>query len=149
MTNIRLYVWYQSLNIRLHRLYPKFTKLSPPNVDVDRQEWSRARRSAHSTLAVPKPVPGGPPTVHILDVSSDTPFSTLGTSTNKLMSWIRCFWLGSRPKFVLLGGLQEQSWEPLLYLTGSRSPVHPRCQLTHSNYIIYPTFNCPCLKWAK
>ncbi len=60
------------------------------------------------------PGPGRPPTLHILSPLSDTPISHPGVSSNELMSWIRCVWLGRHAKCALLGGAQDQGWETLV-----------------------------------
>ncbi len=42
-----------------------------------------------------------------------------GVSTNELMSWFRCVWLGKVEKYVVLVCLQEQGWETLSCCRGS------------------------------
>lgn len=102
MTNIRLCLISKSN--RLQRQYPKLTKLSLPNVDTDRQAWSRARRSARSSQTCSWSPPNS---THFGCLIWHTHFS-FWSHTNKMMSWIRCVWLGRHQNLYYWGASKNR-----------------------------------------
>ncbi len=64
-----------------------------------------------STAVFLNPGPGRPPQHCTLSLLSDSPISRPGLSSNELMSWIRCVWLGRHTKCAGGGG----GWETLVY----------------------------------